>query len=202
MTAVEGHPFGKTGVAPLRILLSLLLLLATAAAGPAYRFRIDPAASQVSARVSYFGLGHKTAMFPVLRGSIRLAPDRLDAIDLEVDLDARNMTAGGKTDTEYLRGKAFFDVGNYPVVRFAGKRMEMTGAQTARVEGQITARGITRPAVLSVTFAQPPVRASGREPIELTATTKLNRRDFGMTSYGLVVGKNVTVTIRARLMPD
>ncbi len=189
-------------VSPLRIFTALLLLLATASAGPSYHYRLDGAASQVSARVSYFGLGHKTVRFPVMRGSIRLTPDRLDAIDLEVDLDARAMTAGSQTDTDYLKGKAFFDVANYPNLRFAGQRMIMTGSVTARVEGMITARGVTRPAVLAVSFADPPARASGRAPIALAATTTINRRDFGMTSYALVVGKNVTITIQARLVPD
>jgi polyisoprenoid-binding protein YceI len=41
----------------------------------------------------------------------------------------------------------------------------------------------------------------GREPVQLTARTIINRRDFGMTSYGLVVGKNVKITIEARLVP-
>lgn len=189
-------------VLTMRIPFALSLLLVTAAAGPAYRYQLDGSSSEVSARVSYFGLGHKTARFPVMRGSIRISPDRLDALDLEVELDARAMTAGSKTDTDYLKGKAFFDVANHPTVRFSGQRMAMTGPATARVEGQITARGITRPATLAVTFREPPSRATGREPIDLTATTTINRRDFGMTSYGLVVGKKVAVTIRARLVPD
>lgn len=186
---------------PLRICAALLPLAALAAATPAYHYRLDGAASDVRARVSYLGLGHKTARFPVMRGSIRIEPNRLDAINLEVELDSRALTAGSKTDTAYLKGKAFFDVANHPVVRFSGQRMAMTGAQTARVEGQITARGISQPAVLAVSFAAPPAQANGRMPIDLTATTTINRREFGMTSYGLIVGKNVAITIKARLVP-
>lgn len=183
--------------------LALVILLgATASAPPAYRYRLDAPGSQVSARVAYFGVGHKTVRFPVMRGALRLVPERTEAIDLDVELDARALDAGGKTDSDYLKGKAFFDVANHPVVRFSGNRMTMTGETTARVDGRITARGVTRPAVLTVTFAQPPARASGRDPIALTATTAINRRDFGMTSFGLIVGKTVKITIRARLVPD
>lgn len=186
-----------------RFWLALAALLgATASAPPAYRYRLDAPGSQVSARVAYFGVGHKTVRFPEMRGSIRLVPNRPETIDLDVELDARALTAGGKTDTDYLKGKAFFDVANHPVVRFSCDRMAMTGDRTARLDGKITARGVTRPAVLMVTFAQPPARASGREPISLTATTAINRRDFGMTSYGLIVGKTVKITIQARLVPD
>ncbi len=184
-----------------RIALTLTLLLATASAGPTYRYRLDGAGSAVSARVSFLGLGSKTARFPTMRGSIRISPDRLDAIGLDVELDARAMTAGSKTDTDYLKGKSFFDVANHPVVRFTGQRMAMTGPSTARVEGQITARGVTRPAVLAVTFRDPPAAATGRDPVNLTATTTINRKDFGMTAYSLIVGKKVAITISARLVP-
>lgn len=184
-----------------RLVLALPMLLAVAASGPAYRYQLDGAGSQVSARVSYLALGSKTARFPAMRGSIRLSPGQLDAIDLDVELDARAMTAGSKTDTDYLKGKAFFDVANHPVVRFSGRRMTMTGPEAARVEGQITARGITRPAVLAVTFSDPPAKATGREAVQLTATTAINRKDFGMTAYSLLVGKKVTITIKARLVP-
>lgn len=136
-----------------------------------------------------------------MSGGIHLTPDRLDAIDLDVTLDARALTAGDKVTLERLRGKDFFDVERYPTIRFAGTRMTMTGQTTARVEGEITARGVTRPATLAVTFAQPPVSATGKEPIQLSAQTTINRHDFGMTAYSVVVGRKVTITINARMVP-
>ena len=147
------------------------------------------------------GFGSKVARFPQMRGSIQLNPARLDTIGLEVELDANAMSAGSQSDTAYLRGKDFFDVGQYPVVRFAGRRMLMTGPTTAQIEGLITTRGVTRPTTLAVTFRDPPARANGRDPIELSARTSINRKDFGMTAYSVVVGKTVTISIDARLMP-
>lgn len=197
--AVERHVAVHMQVA--RIPFTLPLLLAVAAAGPTYRYQLDSGASEVSAKVSYLGLGSKTARFPVMRGSIKMAPDRLEGVVLDVELDARAMTAGSKRDTDYLKGKDFFDVANHPVVRFTGNRMVMTGERRARLEGLVTARGVTRPAVLAVTFRDPPTRANGRDPVYLTATTTINRREFGMTAYSMVIGKNVAITIKARLVP-
>ena len=77
----------------------------------------------------------------------------------------------------------------------------MTGPTTGNIEGQITARGVTRPATLAVTFRDPPGQANGHDPLQLTARTSLNRKDFGMTAYSVVVGKTVAITIDARLMP-
>ena len=186
----------------MRRLLAIAALLSLAAApGPAFHYWLDGPHSSVRARVSFMGLGSKTASFPQMRGSIRLNPARLDTIDLDVELDAGALSGGSTSDTRYLRGKDFFAVEQYPVVRFSGHKMVMSGPTTAAVEGMITTRGITRPATLAVTFDAPPARATGRDPVLLTARTSINRRDFGMTAYSVVVGKTVTITIDARLMP-
>lgn len=182
-------------------LIALFAPLLLGAAVPTYRYQLDAPRSSVNARVAFMGLASKTARFPGIAGSIRLTPERLDAIDLNVQLDARALTAGDKTTQDRLRGKDFFDVERYPAVSFSGQRMTMTGPTNARVDGLITARGITRPATLAVRFAQPPVRAAGRDPIELSAQTTINRHDFGMTAYSVVVGKKVTITINARMVP-
>lgn len=185
-----------------RILIPVLaFVLATGAASPTYHYQLDAAQSEVHARVAFMGLAHKTAQFPRMSGAIRITPARLDAIDMTVELDARALTAGDETTTEKLKGRDFFDVVNHPVVRFQGQRMTMTGPVTARLDGQITARGVTRPATLTIAFRQDPAKATGRDPIVLSARTTINRSDFGMNSYSMVVGKKVTITINARMVP-
>ena len=184
-----------------RAVLSLLPLLALAAAPPTYHYRIDAPHSEVAARVGLFGIASKTARFPAMTGTIALSPDRLDTIDLDVKLDARHLTAGDSVTLARLKGPNFFDVARYPMVRFTGRRMTMTGPVTATVDGAITARGVTRPIVLAVSFAQSPARATGRDPIALTARATIDRRDFGMNAYRLIVGSKVTITINARMVP-
>ena len=185
----------------MRKLLALAAVATIAAAPPSFRYQLDGPRSAVTARVSYLALGSKTAVFPALKGSIRITPDRLDDIDLYVELDARALTASSKGDTATLRGRDFFDVARYPTVTFSGHRMVMTSAVTARLDGAITARAITRPATLLITFRDPPARATGRDPVVLRATTTIDRRQFGMTAYGWAVGKNVKITIDARMVP-
>jgi polyisoprenoid-binding protein YceI len=185
----------------LRKLLAVAALALIGAASPTYHYQLDGAHSTVTARVPYLGLGSKTAVFPAMKGSIRLTPDRLDDIDLYVELDARALTAGNKGDTASLRGRDFFDVTHFPTVTFSGHKMVMTSAVTARLDGAITARAITRPASLAITFRDPPARATGHDPVVLRATTTIDRRQFGMTAYGWAIGKNVKITIDARMVP-
>lgn len=185
-----------------RTLCLLAAPLLIGATEPSYRYQLDPARSAISAKVGFFGIASKTAHFPRMSGRIALSPQRLDAIDLDVEIDARQITAGDSLTLSRLRGQDFFDVERYPTVHFSGRQMQMTGPVTATVAGQITVRGITRPETLLVTFRSPPARATGREPIELSARTVIDRRAFGMTAYSAIVAKKVTITINARMMPD
>ena len=96
------------------------MLLAVGASTPTYHYHLDSEHSTVSAKVGFLGLASKTARFPTMSGAITLQPDRLDSIDLDVELDASALTAGDKVTLERLKGKDFFDVEHYPSVHFSG----------------------------------------------------------------------------------
>src|SRR3546814_17837048 len=118
----------------------------------------------------------------------------MDRIDLNVAIDARQLTASDTLTTRRLKGRHFFDVDHHPIVRFAGHALAMTGATTGNVTGELTARGVTKTVVLAVTFSIPPAHATGRDAIALTGTTTLKRRDFRMPAYSFLFAPNVTLT--------
>ena len=175
-----------------------VLLLPGAAAPQAYV--VDAARSEISAKVAFFGLASK-ARFPKASGGITLDPARPERIDLSVVLDATALTAPDKVTLARLNGPKFFDTARHPIIAFRGTTLRLRSEREGEVAGQITARGITRPATLAVSFAGPPRRADGRAPLTLTGQTVIDRRDFGMTAYPLVVGRKVKITIRATLVP-
>jgi len=181
---------------------AMLACVPAAWASQGWRFALDSSASDVSARVAFFGLASKTARFPAVTGRIALQPDRPDAIDLDVTIDARALRAGDTLTLDRLKGPAFFDVANHPTVRFSGTTMKATGPRTAQVSGQLTARGVTRPQVLSVTFDRDPATARGREAVGLVGRMTIDRRDYGMTAWSAIVGNKVDITIRSRMVPE
>lgn len=186
-----------------RLAAAAAALFLIAAAPPAtLGYRIDPAGSDVAAKVAFLGLGSRTASFPAVSGAVTLSPAAMDRIDLDVRIDARQLKASDQLTTDRLKGKNFFDVANHPAISFRGKALAMKTATTGTVTGDLTARGVTKPVTLAVTFTAPPARANGRESIGLTGTTTINRRDFGMTAYSLIVGKRVAITIKTRLVPE
>lgn len=186
----------------MRAELFLFAPLLVGASDPSYRYQLDPARSTISAKVGFFGIASKTAHFSQMAGHIAISPQRLDTIDLDVTIDARNLKAGDSLTTARLKSRDFFDVDRFPIVHFAGNQMKMTGPVTAIVQGQVTARGIARPEVVLVTFRTPPAKTNGRDPVEFSARTVIDRRNYGMTAYSAIVGKKVTITINARMTPQ
>jgi polyisoprenoid-binding protein YceI len=187
---------------PMRLAAATLIaIVASAAAPPTHRYKLDAANSDVAAKVAFFGLASKTAHFPKLRGEIVLDPVHPQAANLEVELDARALTAPDEVTLARLKSRNFFWVERYPVVRFVGRGLRLSGPRSGAIAGEITARGVTRPATLSITFAHSVAVEGPRQPIELTGRTTIDRRSFGMTAYPLIIGRKVAITIRARMVP-
>jgi polyisoprenoid-binding protein YceI len=110
-----------------------------------------------------------------------------------------------------LKSVDFLDVENHPTITFKGNRVELCGADEARLLGELTIRGVTRPVTLDVRSLgrwQTPWWEDGVDKGPKTragfvATTRINRRDFGVSwngvldRGGVVVGDDVDITIDA-----
>ncbi|BDI61709.1 YceI family protein [Qipengyuania nanhaisediminis] len=185
-------------------LLAMIVALAApshlAAQGAEVReYRLDASASALNARVSFFGLSSKTARFPRIEGQVAIAPGAPEAARIRVTIDARTIEAPDETTLRRLRGEKFFWVERYPAIRFIGRSLTMRSPTQGTVAGELTARGVTRPQTLDVTFASDPRTTSG--PITFTGTMEIDRRDYGMRAYQLIVGNTVRIGLEARMVP-
>ncbi len=176
--------------------------IAAPARNGAVRYTIDAGASSVEAKVSFFAIASKTARFPKMAGAVKIVPGRPDDARIDVTFDATALEAPDETTLSRLRGEKFFWVEKYPQVRFVGEKLTLTSPTKGKVKGKLTARGVTRPATLAIEFDTPPLKAATGQPIRFTGETTIDRRDFGMKSYQLVVGNKVDITLSARMQPD
>lgn len=179
--------------------LLAIMVLANAASVP-QRYTLDASASNVSAKVPFFGLASKTARFPRMQGAVTIVPGAPERAVIDVTFDATALEAPDSVTLARLRGEKFFWVEKYPTIRFVGRSLTLASATRGTVAGELTARGVTRPAKLDVTFDADPVAQAGR-PVSFTGTTTIDRRDFGMKSYQLIVGNKVDITLKARMVP-
>jgi polyisoprenoid-binding protein YceI len=169
-------------------------------ASSAVGYRIDTTASNAVAKVAFFGLSSKTARFNSISGNVSFQPGNLKSISVNVAIDASKLVASDRVTTDRLKGEKFFWVARHPTVNFKSTDLHMNSATQGTLNGNLTARGITRPVSMNVTFSKAPAQAKGNERFTLTGKTVINRRDFGMTSYSAIVGKKVNITIEARLV--
>jgi len=183
------------------LILPLLGLLAggNTAAVP-LRYTLDARASEVTAKVPFFGLASKTARFPKMQGVVSITPGAPERALIDVTFDATALEAPDRVTLERLRGEKFFWVEKYPDVRFVGRSLKLASPTRGTVSGELTARGITRAQVLEVTFEEDPV-ASPDKAIRFTGTTTIDRREYGMKAYPMIVGSKVDITLKARMVP-
>lgn len=191
------------GRSPLfRLVFVPLLALVTLAnsAGVPQRYTLDAAASNVSAKVPFFGLASKTARFPRMQGAVTIVPGAPEQAVIDVTFDATAIEAPDEVTLARLRGEKFFWVEKYPKIRFLGRSLDLESPTRGTVTGELTARGVTRPARLDVVFDGDPLALAGK-PVSFTGTTTIDRRQFGMRSYQLIVGNKVDITLKARMVP-
>lgn len=191
------HPFRTVLIALLPLLAAFLLANTV---GMPQRYALDASASNVSAKVPFFGLASKTARFPRMQGAVTIVPGAPERAVIDVTFDATAIEAPDSVTLARLRGEKFFWVEKYPSIRFVGRSLKLTSATRGTVAGDLTARGVTRPATLAVTFDADPVAQAGK-PVSFTGTTTIDRRQFGMKAYQLLVGNKVDITLRARMVP-
>ncbi|WP_093299154.1 YceI family protein [Sphingomonas sp. NFR04] len=104
--------------------------------------------------------------------------------------------------TARLRGVSFFDVEQFPEVRLHGENFVRTGASAAQVVGTLTARGVSRPVTLKLTFSKQIVAVRRADTLDIRGEMQLDRTQFGMTAYPLIVGRDVTVSLRVHVVPE
>jgi polyisoprenoid-binding protein YceI len=101
-----------------------------------------------------------------------------------------------------LKSADFFDVEKYPTLSFKSTRISAVREGELIVDGDLTIHGETRKAIFSVEGPTPPAKDPwGNTRIAVSATTKINRKDFGLTwntaleTGGILVGEEVTIML-------
>lgn len=177
------------------IALALTLAAGLAVAAPV-TYKIDPNHTSVTASWSHFGFANPIAHFGDVDGSITYDPAKPANSKVEVTIPLSGLESHVDDFNDHLRSADFFDAAKYPTITFRSTRVTPAGKDRLKVAGDLTVRGITKPAVLDVT-----INKIGEQPMAkraaagFDATTTLKRSDFGLDKYAPNVSDAVTIRI-------
>jgi polyisoprenoid-binding protein YceI len=203
-----------------RVLLALLLTTVgivysnaqtAAPAQPQARPQLGPNQWTVDSSHSAANFSVRHMMVTTVRGQLgpitgTVEYDGRDVTSAKADvrIDVNGITTQNAKRDGHLRSDDFFDAVNHPAITFKSTRVEAGSAGAFKLIGDLTIRGTTKEVALNVEGPTPPVKGMGGVRIGTTATTKINRLEYGlkwnsMVEAGPVVSDEVSITIDLEL---
>ncbi len=170
--------------------------MAPGAAEAADRYEIDPAHTHVQFSVRRFGFNDVIGSFPDVKGVITLDPDAPEKSHVEAEIGVASLVSGDETRDGHLLGPAWFQAKEFGTISFRSNSVEQDSDNHARITGDLTLHGVTRPVTLDVTLNKIGVDpATKRQAAGVSAVAVLNRSEFGMETAANFVGAEVAIRI-------
>jgi polyisoprenoid-binding protein YceI len=174
----------------------------TTTTDPIITWKIDPAHSSAEFKVKHMMISNVKGEFTVVTGKLELNGADITKSRIEASIDASTINTRDAQRDGHLKSADFLDVEKFPVLTFKSTRTSKTGTDELAVEGDLSIHGVTRPVVFNVEGPSAPMKDPwGNVRIGLSATTRINRKDFGLVwnstleTGGLMVGEEVTITL-------
>ncbi|HEX7117275.1 MAG TPA: YceI family protein [Longimicrobiales bacterium] len=162
---------------------------------------IDAAHTLVEFAVKHMMIATVKGRFGEVSGTIVLDEEALDRSSAEVTIVASSIDTRSADRDAHLRSADFLDVETHPTLTFRSRRVESVGEGRFRVIGDLTIRGTTREVVLDVEDQGRGKDPWGGERAAFSATTEIDRRDYGLTwnaaleTGGVLVGDRVRISL-------
>jgi polyisoprenoid-binding protein YceI len=177
----------------------------TAAATPqtsVSTWTIDPAHSVAEFKVKHMMVSNVKGQFLTMIGQLSLDEADISRSRVEATIEAATITTRDTQRDAHLKSADFFDVEKFPTLTFQSTSITRTSPDELAMAGQLTMHGVTRPVVFTVEGPTPAHKDPwGNIKMGASATTKINRKDFGLNwnaaleTGGILVGDDVTITL-------
>jgi len=185
----------------LSLLMACACVFSIAAAAHADTWNIDPAHTMVEFSVRHMMISNVKGVFQKTSGTIDVNGTDPSSVQIDATIDATSIDTRVEKRDNHLKSPAFLDVARYPTITFKSTKVEADGTDKWKVTGDLTLHGVTKPVVLEVQNTQPIKDPFGKTRAGASATTTINRKDFGvsfnqpMEAGGVLIGDEVAITI-------
>ncbi|MEA2828646.1 MAG: hypothetical protein QOG43_3085 [Actinomycetota bacterium] len=171
---------------------------------PTGTWNVDASHSSIEFSVRHLMISKVKGSFKTFSGTVTIPEDPFQA-SIQVDIDPNSIDTGDANRDNHLRSGDFFEVEKYPEAEYVSSSVRPQG-DGYLVEGELSLHGVTRPVALDLDFNGTGGDPWGNTRAGFTATTEINRRDFGidinmpLETGGVVVGDKVKLTIEVELV--
>lgn len=170
-------------------------------------WNIDPVHSVAEFKIKHMMISNVKGQFTRLMGVVSLDEDDITQSSVEATIEAASISTRDDQRDAHLKSADFLDVERFPVLSFRSTRVTRAGDGDLDVAGDLTIHGATRNVVFDVEGPTPAAKDPwGGTRMGLSATTKINRKDFGLAwnaaleTGGILVGDEVTITLEIELV--
>jgi polyisoprenoid-binding protein YceI len=179
--------------------------MATTTTSPAslITWKLDPAHSSAEFKVRHMMISNVKGSFSGLSGTLTEHTADSTLSSVEASIDVASVTTGDA----HLKSADFFEVEKFPTMIFKSTKVEPKGDAEYRVTGDLTLHGVTKSVTFAVEGPTPPNKDPwGNTRIGISATAKINRKDFGLNwnaaleTGGILVGEDVHITVEAQFI--
>lgn len=188
-----------TTLAASAALLTGLMAAGSAQAEPTWN--LDTSHSRVAFSVRHLGISNVTGEFSGVTGSGQFDGKNLDKAKVDATIDVNTINTRDAKRDAHLKAADFFDAAKYPTMSFHSKRFRAMAGGKFSLTGDLTMHGVTKTVVLDGVSTAAVKDPWGNTRVGATATTRVNRQDFGLTwskaleTGALVVGNDVDITL-------
>ena len=161
-----------------RLLLALMFTLSTTSFAAEYTF--DKVHTQITFSASHLGFSTSTGAFVDFDGHFIFDENDFSQSSVEVVIKTKSIDLNDKTWNQHMQGEKWFFAKRYPTMTFKSTSVKKTGEKTMDVIGELTLKGVTKPATLNVTFNKAG-KQFGKEKAGFSAVTTIDRTEFGMS---------------------
>ncbi len=162
-------------------------------------WQLDPAHSSVEFSVKHMMMTTVRGRFKDVTATLTGDRDHPQAAGVEATIDAASIDTGVADRDAHLRGPDFFNAEQYPTATFRSTRVEPVDDEHAKIYGELTIRDVTRPVVLDVEYEGQGKDAYGNQRAGFTATTTINRLEYGLKWNPLLETGGAVVSDRVKL---
>jgi polyisoprenoid-binding protein YceI len=176
------------------VLFALLLTSSLWAQGSDWQ--IDPNHTTVGFTVRHMGISNVHGRFPKVSETAHVDDSDPSKDSVEATIDAASVDTGVGARDNDLRSASYFDVQKYPTITFKSKNVTKNG-DGLKITGDLTIHGVTKEVTLDVDGPSAPVKMGPGMRRGLSATTSVNRKDFGVgeKTPGAMVGEEININL-------